>query len=479
MKNVVAAIIVLTVSVTPGFSQTTSPPSEIEELRSEVEQLRRESQELKAQLRIIREQLGLTGNPAVDRSSEAKDDRISALAEEQALLNAKVADQYQTKIESGSKYRVRLSGLALVNAFSTRGSVDSLDLPAVANLKQAGDSNGSFGFSVRQSRLDLAVFGPDWHGAKTKGEASIDFWGGFPVTSAGLSSGLIRLRTATLTFDSPTTTIVAGQDVPFFSPRSPTSLASTAHPALSSSGNLWTWVPQVHVERRFAVSDSDSLSIQGGVLDPFTGESPGEYDRAPTAGERSGMPAYATRVGWKRVANDGVAAVGAAAYYSRQDWRFGRRLDSWLAAGDWDLPITRTLSLSGEFYRGRAIGGLGAGAAGSVLFEGPSTLNTSRALPLNSIGGWSQLKYKPFEQLEFNGAFGQDQSYRAGIRNLLNQGAIEGSPISRNASSFINVIYQARSNLLFSIEYRRLWTYGFTEPKRNADYFSVTSGIVF
>jgi hypothetical protein len=57
--------------------------------------------------------------------------------------------------------------------------------------------------------------------------------------------------------------------------------------------------------------------------------------------------------------------------------------------------------------------------------------------------------------------------------------SIQGSPASRNASGFLNVIYHARSNLLFSIEYRRLWTSGFYDPRQTAGHVSISSGIVF
>jgi hypothetical protein len=55
---------------------------------------------------------------------------------------------------------------------------------------------------------------------------------------------------------------LAGQDVPFFSPRSPTSLASTAYPALSAAGNLWAWTMPVHVDHRIALSSDSTMTIQ-------------------------------------------------------------------------------------------------------------------------------------------------------------------------------------------------------------------------
>jgi hypothetical protein len=432
----------------------------IQQLQAEVAALREEVEGMRRQLESIRN----TPN-------------VSSLTEEQQLLSAKVDDQYQTKVESGSKYRVRLSGLALINAFSVRNTVDNLDVPTVALPRPPGESGGSFAASVRQSRINLQVFGPDWKGTKTTGEMSFDFWGGFPATNNGLSSALLRLRTATFALDGNKTSVVIGQDLPFFSPRSPTSLASSAHPSLSSSGNIWTWTPQVHVEHRFDLSETDTFSIRGGVLDAFTGESATEYDRTPTAGERSRVPAYATRVGWQRTLNDRAAAAGVGAYYSRQNWGFGRNVDSWALTTDWEFPFAKWFSLSGEFYRGRAMAGLGASASGSVRFSGPPPLPGSSVLPLENVGGWSQLKYKPLDRIEFNAAFGADQPFHHGIN--FNHVAVEGSPFSRNESGFFNVIYQARSNLFFSMEYRKLWTYGFFDPKRTADHISITSGIAF
>ena len=171
--------------------------------------------------------------------------------------------------------------------------------------------------------------------------------------------------------------------------------------------------------------------------------------------------------------------TGTGGYYSRQNWGFGRTVDAWAVTADWDVPVRKWLSISGESYRGRAIGGLGAGASGSVLFKGPPLNAASTVLPLNSVGGWLQLKVQPTERIEFNTAFGEDQPFRSGLGRLLIQRSIEGSPFGKNASGFVNVIYQARSNLLFSVEYRRLWTSGFYDPKRNADHLSLTSGIVF
>jgi hypothetical protein len=442
------------------------------ELSDQLTSARRESQDLRREMETVQQQL-------TSGKTKPMDDRAATLAEDQQLLGAKVEDQYQSKVESGSKYRVRLSGLMLLNAFSTRGAVDNLDFPKMANAKAPGASNGSFAATARQSWFGLDVQGPQWKGAKTSGDVAFDFFGGFPSNPDGVTSGVVRLRTAKLSLDWANASVVAGQDIPFFSPASPTSLAATAYPALSSTGNLWAWTPQVRVEHRIALSDTTKLILQGGILDPLTGELPAEYNRVPTAGEASRAPAYAMRVGLQHAVEDRVATIGAGAYYSRQDWGFDRKVDSWAATVDWDLPLGRLFSLSGEAYRGRALGGLGGGVSSSVLFAGPSLAATSSVLPMESAGGWSQLKFKPLEKIQFNAAVGEDYPFRHGLDPLFTARILDDSQASRNASGFFNVIFQPRSSLLFSAEYRRIWTSSFAGLKPSATQVSVSSGIVF
>ncbi|HXB68512.1 MAG TPA: hypothetical protein VNY05_09720 [Candidatus Acidoferrales bacterium] len=438
--------------------------------------LRREIQSLRDELRRVRNDDAASWSGGSAGPSGKPDDRRADLAEEQRLIAAKVDEHEQTKVASGSRYRVRLSGMVLLNAFHTRGAVDNIDLPLTARPIGPGESGGSSAATVRQSLLSLEVFGPQWGGAKTSGELKFDFFGGFPATTEGVTSGLVRLRTATLRLEWENTSIVAGQDTPFFSPLSPTSLASTAYPALSAAGNLWTWTPQIYFERRVNWSDSTRLSFQVGLLDALTGELPvTEYVRTPNAGERSGQPAEAVRVAWQRTVGGRTAIVGAGAYYARQNWGFDRTVDAWTVTSDWDLPLGRWFSLSGELYRGRAIGGLGGGASGSVIFGGSPALPATAVLALNSAGGWSQLKFQPLEKLQFNAAFGKDGSFGPGLTGLPNALGL----VHRNASGFVNLIYQPRSNLQLSVEYRRLWTSRFGAPFVTADHFGLGAGILF
>jgi hypothetical protein len=482
-------------------SPRTSPGKEVEskigeltaalaELRAEIAESQKEARELRSELQTARKELAsFMAQPATAaKSSEGIlkpdntqiEERLGKIEEEQKLLGGKIDEQYQTKVESSSKYRVRLSGIALVNIFANRGSVDNQDVPSLAQGRGALDTSGNFGATVRQSILGLEVFGPKLAGAKTGADVQFDFFGGFPNTLDGVTAGIVRLRTATVHFDWSNSTLVAGQDAPFFSPLSPTSLASLAVPALSYSGNLWTWTPQVRLEHRIQFSESSKLILQMGILDPLSGEPPSaQFYRYPQAGERSGQPAYALRTAWSRTAWGVPLTLGVGGYYDRQNWGFHRTVDAWAGTADWDVPFSRWLSLSGEFYRGRALGGLGAAEGRSVLFSGPVLSPTSSIIGVDTAGGWSQLKFHPTEKLEFNGAFGEDVPYDRSIDRYTNGISYTDSSISRNQSGFFNMIYRARSNLLFSAEYRRIWTSGIYATKYTANHLNLSVGVLF
>jgi hypothetical protein len=121
-------------------------------------------------------------------------------------------------------------------------------------------------------------------------------------------------------------------------------------------------------------------------------------------------------------------------------------------------------------YRGRAIAGLGGGANGSVLLSGPAVV-----APIDSVGGWAQLKFKPASKIEFNGVYGQDHAFLSGMRLPL---GIPEIPVRRNEAGMVNVIYQPRSSLVFSIEYRRLRTVRPSGPA-TADHLNLAAGILF
>ncbi len=197
----------------------------------------------------------------------------------------------------------------------------------------------------------------------------------FPATGNGVNFGIVRLQTANLRFDWEHTSVVAGQDSLFISPLSPTSFASLATPAFAFAGNLWGWTPQLRVEHRFSLSDQQTHNRAGGnsrqsrlgishqfVL-PFGAGRRTCPDSPLMRCARRGR----VRCGSIRSASASPATMaartglGAAMSTPGPGWRTGR------------FPLLPRLTLSGEFYRGRGIGGLGGAIGTSIVYGGDPT----------------------------------------------------------------------------------------------------------
>ena len=490
-----ADIKALVASVSQLQSQVETLNLQMSELRNAQQDALREAEQLRAELNQTREQLEAKSDSSQARPATSQDtpasitpsslsssasgssatspsqvqsaddsskgdlpQRVSKLEDDQELMNDKIVEQSQTKVESGSKYRVRLSGLVLLNTAVTRGSVDNLDIPQIAVPAAAPGVAGTFSGSLRQSQIGLETFGPDIAGARTSANVKFDFAGGFPNTPNGAAFGIVRLRTGTVRLDWANTSIVAGQDAIFFAPLTPTSLSSLAIPALSYTGNLWSWTPQLRIEHRFALSEKSGLRIQAGILDSLTGDVPQQAYRYPSVGEESGQPAYATHIGYSQRIFGRDLSLGIGGYYGRQNWAFGRSVDGWAGVTDVTVPLGELLDFSAEFYRGRAVGGLGGGIGQSILLAGPIYNAATAIYGLDSTGGWLQLKFKPKPNFEINFAYGEDQPFARELRLFPASALYYGYLLSRNESPFVNFIYRVRSDVLFSVEYKRLQT---------------------
>jgi hypothetical protein len=449
----------------------------IQELRSEISQSRQENREIREEVRRARDAAVSINSNAGQKEQTTTADQLSQIEENQQLLADKIDEQYQTKVESASRYRMRLSGMVLFNAFANRGRVDNQDVPNIALPRGPTDTGGDFGSTFRQSQLGFEVYGPAVGGARASADLRLDFFGGFPTTANGTSAGLVRLRTAAMRLDWSRTSIVVGQDAPFLSPLSPSSVASLGYPEFSYSGNLWTWIPQARVEHRLNLSESHRISLQGGLMDPLVGDVPySQFYRTPQGGEKSRQPAYASRVAWMHGDSDQVLTMGIGGYYSRQNYGAGRTEDAWASTADWNVPFGNQFAFSGEFYRGRGLGGLGAAQDRSAVSKGTDPL--SPLIGLNVIGGWAQFKYKATSTLEFNAAYGQDDPFSRDMRYSYETSTYLYSESRKNQSSLFNMIYRPRTDLLLSLEYRHLNTLSLS-GRNTANHLNLAVGVLF
>jgi hypothetical protein len=452
-----------------------------------------EMKELRSQLDALRAQTG--GAPAsganaapatVSAGNEAGSKKdLETIREGQEAMQAEIQQHDQTKVETASKYPVRISGLILFNAFSNAGVVDDVQLPTIALARPPGESHGSSGATLRQTLLALDATGPRIGGARSSAEVSIDFFGGVSANSYGYSSsaGFLRMRQSWVNLEWQQTSAQVGYTVPLISPLSPTSYATVAQPGLAGAGNLWTWSPQAQVEHRFDLSDQHTITLEGGLIDP---QSPSyAADQLDSPVEASQHPGYEGRLSYRSegsriFGSDHPLVLGVGGYTANQLYTTATQIRSWAATADWQLPIMKWLDLTGEVYRGRALGGFGGGIYRDVLMGTDSVTGQPRTTGVETAGGWSQLKFSFNPTLEANAAFGLDDAFSGNYYGLIFPTGTSASQFTtRNNSIVANLIYRPKTYLILSPEYRHIQTWQFAGPANTAHIFTLTLGYQF
>ncbi|WP_263383151.1 hypothetical protein [Granulicella arctica] len=493
-------------------SQTPSaqPPASVEQRLNDVtaalnqtqqtlERSMQEIQALRAQLEALRAQLPTAAAApviapplAASTAPQPTADTIERIREEQDATQSEIKLHEQTKIESASKYPLRVTGLILFNAFSNAGVVNNVDLPGVALSRPADGPHGSTGGSLRQTILGVEGTGPRILGARSSAEVSADLFGGLTYNEYGYSTSvgnIIRLRQGKISLDWDKTTIDAGVVNPIISPLSPTSFATVAEPALSSAGNLWTWSPQIRIEQRVPLSGQRTLHLEAALLDPASPPAVGSTVQGSSPTEASRHPSVEGRISYGGSTNYGESAGGSdashhlvfglAAYTG--DQLYGTtHVHSWAATADWQLPVYRWFTLSGEAYRGRALGGLGGGVYKDILTGTSHTTGLPLTTGVDAVGGWAQWKTRFSSTLEANAVFGLDDALASNFRRIILPSST--SPYSlyaRNSMVVGNVIYRPRTYLILSPEYRRITTWPGAGTGNIANIFTISAGYQF
>ena len=462
----------------------------IEMMQSELEQSRAEIQQLREMLtEVLRTQGNHPAANAVDEravvgqqpQSPVTNAPPAHIAEDDwQILNARVEEHEQVKVESASKYRVKLSGIALFNVFDTSGQLDNFDVPTVA-VQRVSYASGSVGASFRQSILGLRGIGPTVFGASTSADLQLDFINNAAGPYGGAAAGLVGLRIARLQFDWSKFSIIGGLETPFFAPNSPTSYLSLAVPAFAAAGNLWNWTPEIRAERRFDFTSSE-IKVEAGVLDSTGYSVNGSEVRTPTPGESSRQPVYAVRVSGNNRMEDRAISFGVSGIYSPLRFAYGQVLSASGAIADWKFPLIAKLQLSGAFFTGKGLDGFGGLALPSVQPQDYThyvyvTAPTLAGIPV--VGGWSQLKYTVNSRSEFNAAGGLGARDSGRLRSARQFDPLLLSVPSSNRIFFVNYIFRPRSDLLFSLEYRHFHTSEISGVPNVAAQIGLAAGFLF
>ena len=449
----------------------------------QVDRSQRQLEEMRKQLVELQHQIAQQGGavaaapvpsnqPPADSSSsigtpEELATAVRDIREHQAVLESQIATHEQTKVESESRYPVKITGMLLLNGFVNSGAVDMAATPTVAT-----SGSGSLGASVRQTVLGIDARGPHLFGASSFADLRVDF-ASIPslntsntsyLSNYNSSSTLLRLRTVHAGLQWDRTQAFFSLDHPIVSPETPTSLTAVAEPALAWSGNLWTWNPQAGVTTNLGRAGSRNVQFQTALID--AGDAPlspevlpsGASNTVPASGAeqsfRPGVEARVALVGSDR--GDARSHIGFGGYFAPHTSTLGRNFDSWAGTLDTRLLLFAGLQLSGSFYRGLGLGGLGGGAYKDFAYRPNPNTGGYYFRALDDVGGWAQLKEKLSERLEFNGAYGMDNAFAGEMKHYIVAGGTMYQNLTINRTFTGNVIYAPSAYLLFSLEYRYL-----------------------
>jgi hypothetical protein len=423
--------------VTHAALGTPAAAQESPDVRQELAAVRAELQQLRAEVAALKAARDAAPSPGAQTTPQQ-----SAAVE---LLNTQVAELAQTKVESTSRFPVKIFGTVHANVFANSGTPNWLDIPNLVNPAPADGHAGTFSATLRQTRLGFTADGPTLGTVRTSAVVAMDFFGGIPGFQTGQVMGLPRLLVAFARLDGEKTAAEIGQDHMILAPRDPTSLAALAFPLLFRSGNLYLRAPQVRLERAI----TSHVRASGGIVAPIGGDLTVEdYRFVPPAlgGERSRRPGLQARIGY---ASDEPTAprlvdFGVSGHYGWER-RPSELADSW--AGAVDFALRRDwIGVAGEVFSGENIDAFG-GALG---------------LDARAAGGWAELQFKPTTRFSIQAGAGVDEVRGAAQQIVARR---------RNQTVYGNVIFAVTPEIETSFEYRWLTTTPRGAAERSNNHF--------
>jgi hypothetical protein len=420
--------VVSTVLFSPsfGFAQTSN---EVKEILDRLTRLEQENRELANEVRLLREELASSQkvSPPSDAAASATPTSAAPAAERIDVLERRVGELQQTKVESSQRFPVKLTGTLLFNAYMNGRNSDDQQYPTVAQPTSGPSSTGA---SFRQTVLGLQFDGPTWAGARFGGTAYVDFYSG----SSNSLNHLVRLRIATMDLDWKNTTLTFGQDKPIISPREPNSLAQMGVSPLTGAGNLWLWQPQARIEQRFSFGESAGLKAQAGLFE--TAETSNAVPAQYANSQARGRPGYEGRFNFWRDFGSGKRIEIAPGFHFSSSHVAGTSVPSNIFSVDWMLAPSSKLQFTGMYFQGKNVAGLGSLRQGYSFFG-------DQIVAIHAVGGWGQITIPITPRLSFN-AFSGEEDDRA--RDLL-PGAI-----NRNVVTGANLFYRFAPNVMGSFE---------------------------
>lgn len=425
----------------------------LQQLAERLERVEAENRRLAALVEKLSQQLP-AASPAVE--TDAPVAPVLPLPERVAIQERRVEEQAQAKVEASQRLPIKITGMALFNAFVNSRNNGGLENPGVASLASQPTTSGA---TVRQTVLGLQFNSlPSVVGARVTGSLEMDFFGG---TTAALNH-VMRLRVANIHLDWKHQTLSFGQDKPLISVRDPSSLAQVGVSPLTGAGNLWFWQPQVRFEQRVG---SGANRVRAQVALYQTNETASNVPAEYAAELGRSRPAWQGRVELSHRWDDDRRIEIAPGFHYSLTHLGDSSVPSRLVSLDWLVVPHRRVRFSGLFYHGQNVANMGTG-----LRQGVSILRDGRIIPVHGNGGWGQLALTLTDRLTWNLFTGQQDDRN---RDLLFGG------IGKNQALGSNLMYRLAPNVIMSFEALQLRTDYLGQGRRLHNHYDLAVAYLF
>jgi hypothetical protein len=466
-------------------AQSTVPAQPEENVQERVKQLEAQLEAMQAELKRLKE----TVSPSVQQNEGSKthdpvnETRIikTETPKTETKNEAKLqTESKKTGIDLGS-IRLTPYGTIYFNAYSNGGATNNSDVPLFAVTSGQGNSSAS----ARQTRLGLRLEGAKIGEARLSGVLEADFFGGFPAVGIGENFGVVRLRLANARLEWEKTSLTIGQDWMPFAPVNPTSLAAAAIPQMAAAGNNWARLPQIRIDHKL----NDHLTWTGAVLAPQTGDYPtsSTFFLQPNSGAASRTPFFQTRIAFadkNLLGTKKPGTFGISAHYGRSRIVIGstkNEIDSIGFAADWNLPLHKRISFTGEAFFGRNLAGFQAGVFQNYVpdfaYQRGNQVVPGGVRGIGTRGGWMQLGFTPSitnDRLTVFGSIGIDDPRDEDLNSVSRTNYRK-----QNTVFALNAIYKLSPQLSIGAEYRRFATLYFINGRRTAEHINLSGAFSF
>jgi len=300
----------------------------------------------------------------------------------------------------------------------------------------------AFGITARQTRFGFKIKGPTFgkNGQyQVLGKIEADFYGATTaaMTDSYENKGNFALRIAEIELKSKYWGILAGNEWMIMSPIFPHSSNYTYGAELGSLGYR---MPQI----RFTGYMMDGrLQLQAAV-DNKIGDSLGYADI--DSGRNSGQPDVQGGLVWDSMYNNKPFKLGVTGHYAREEMGgvHNPSVNSWSWNVHAMLPITKWLSLNGEYFNGANLDGYYCGSQGKGWI-----INEDGELEaLKDTGGWGEIELGPVKNWVVYAGYGIDDVNNDQLKDaqsLMSIDPTKSKPIyqaiTRNSNYYASVHY--------------------------------------